>query len=99
MKVTDSVLRHKTRNLRAKVRSLVPINICCKYEKRNKNMGNMALHRKEYMDEELKPRWKMNREDDAEWFYEVAEDNEHAHMFERLTVEEIEQVLFRFNED
>ena len=37
----ESVLRHKVRNLRAKVKCLVPIDICKKYTKRNKELRDI----------------------------------------------------------
>ena len=41
----DTALRHKIRNLRAKVRLLLPLELCCKDQKRAKNLVKMTQHR------------------------------------------------------
>lgn len=45
-RASESALRHKVRNLRAKVRLLLPSDVCNKYQKRSKNLMKM-LHNKE----------------------------------------------------
>lgn len=38
---SESLVRHKVRKLRAKVRSLIPIDICGKYQKRNHRINKL----------------------------------------------------------
>ena len=44
-KVGESALRHRVRNLRAKVRLLLPVDVCCKHQKRTKNVLKMIQNR------------------------------------------------------
>lgn len=41
----DTALRHKIRNLRAKVRLLLPLELCCKEQRRSKNLMKMKHNR------------------------------------------------------
>ena len=45
----DYALRHKVRNLRAKVKLLLPMEQCGKYSKRTKNMNKIQRNRELYL--------------------------------------------------
>ena len=44
-KVCESALRHRVRNLRAKVRLLLPVEVCGKHKRRSKNVLKMMQNR------------------------------------------------------
>jgi hypothetical protein len=73
-KVCESALRHRVRNLRAKVRLLLPIEVCGKHQKRSKNVSKMMQNRGDCCGED--------------WYVPIGSTRE-KHMFERLTKAEI----------
>ena len=57
---SESSIRHQVRKLRAKVKSLIPINICGKYQKRNDRVAKLNNFEKLWQKEHTnkgKPQW------------------------------------------
>ena len=53
---SDYTLRHKVRNLRAKVRLLLPMDQCREHSKRNKNINKIQRNRDLYLTT-INPHW------------------------------------------
>jgi hypothetical protein len=58
----DAALRHKIRNLRAKVRLLLPMDLCCKEQRRSKNLAKMDHNRYLELSSHHHNRWNFSKE-------------------------------------
>ena len=58
----DTALRHKIRNLRAKVRLLLPLDLCRKEQRRSKNLIKMDYNRRMELTCHDKHRWNLAKE-------------------------------------
>lgn len=88
----DTALRHKIRNLRAKVRLLLPMDLCCKEQRRSKNLIKMDHNRRLEMASH-QHRWNFSKENMSELYVPDHPPPLEKHLFEKLTSAELEQVL------
>jgi hypothetical protein len=88
----DTALRHKIRNLRAKVRLLLPLELCCKEQRRSKNLMKMDHNRRVELSCHHKHRWNFTKEGSSELYVPDRPLPLEKHLFEKLTNAEVEQV-------
>ena len=80
----DTALRHRIRNLRAKVRLLLPLDLCCKEQKRSKNLIKMG-HNRQLQLHAQQHRWNHAKENTSELFVPAQPVKMEKHLFEKLT--------------
>lgn len=88
----DTALRHKIRNLRAKVRLLLPLELCCKEQRRSKNLMKMDYHRRMELTCHHDHRWNFKKESMSELYVPEQPITIEKHLFEKLSDAEVEQV-------
>lgn len=79
----DSALRHRVRNLRAKVRLLLPGDVCNKHQRRTKNLKKM-LSNKSLQDQGESTVWGHHHHDSAQLFMPNSADAQ-IHLFHKLS--------------
>lgn len=85
-KAGESALRHRVRNLRAKVRLLLPIEPCCKDHKRTKNL--LKIHHNRIMQQRAHPLAWQHAHEESEPFIPEQPPNR-QHLFHKLTPAEL----------
>lgn len=94
-------MRINARNLRAKVRSMLPLDVCCKYLERNLRIDKLQnkkgqWERKERLkaiENHIPEPWSSSTANrTGAYFSEKFQKIEPRHMFSKLAREEIEQV-------
>lgn len=88
--------RVNSRNLRAKVKSILPLKICCKYDQRNTRLKQLE-HLKNREEDRIKTTklqmpWNNSQGSLNQFFYDKFKKTEPKHMFAKLDKAEIDQV-------
>lgn len=53
-RLNECILRRRARNLRAKVKALLPANICSKHDRRNRNVHNMLVNKENWVEDKMR---------------------------------------------
>jgi hypothetical protein len=61
-KIQEDILRRRARNLRAKVKALLPSQICCKHEARNRCVRDISANKQAWACTHHRHKWTMTQQ-------------------------------------
>lgn len=60
-KINECIMRRRARNLRAKVKALLPVQTCCKHDNRNRCVHEIEDNRRTWQKFSSKRKWTTNQ--------------------------------------